>query len=270
MSAREQMTQHSTVEIDLPSTSREALAGYDWQRQTIGASGASVFRLEASGKSTLFLKTEETGDFAELPDEVARLRWLGGQGVPCPEVIVFETHAGLHWLLMTALPGGDLVTQEVPAAEAIAIIADALRRLHALDIASCPFDHRLSRRIPLARARMEAGVVDVEDFDDEWLGQSAETVFEQVLARRPASEELVVTHGDASMPNFIAEGGRFTGFIDCSRLGVADRYQDLGILCWSIHLNLGPEWVAPFLELYGLPDADPARLSYYQLLDEFF
>lgn len=42
------------------------------------------------------------------------------------------------------------------------------------------------------------------------------------------------------------------------------------LACLSIHFNLGEKWIAPFLELYGLPDADPARLSYYQLLDEFF
>ncbi|WP_439502678.1 APH(3')-II family aminoglycoside O-phosphotransferase [Aminobacter ciceronei] len=265
------MTQHAHVEMDLPALLREALASYSWDRQTIGHSNAGVFKLTAAGKPTLFLKTEATGDFAELPDEVARLRWLGGQDIPCPEVLAFETHAGTHWLLMTAVAGQDLVSHEVPPEQAIAIMANALRRLHALDIASCPFDHRLSARIEVARTRMVAGVVDVEDFDDEWLGQPAEVVFEQLLARRPAGkEDLVVTHGDASMPNFIADGGRFSGFIDCSRLGVADRCQDLGILCWSIHFNLGQQWVAPFLERYGLPDAEPARLAYYQLLDEFF
>ncbi|PWK63887.1 APH(3')-II family aminoglycoside O-phosphotransferase [Aminobacter sp. AP02] len=264
------MTQHSALETDLPASLRGALAGYDWQRQTIGASGAGVFRLEAACKPALFLKCEESGPFAELPDEVARLRWLGAQGIPCPEVIVFETHGGHNWLLMSALGGRDLVSQETAPDKAIAIMAEALRTLHALDISTCPFDHRLAARIALAKTRMEAGIIDEDDFDEEWLGQSAETVFEQVLLRRPTSEELVVTHGDASMPNFIAEGERFTGFIDCSRLGVADRHQDLGIACWSIHLNLGPEWIAPFLALYGLPEADAARLSYYQLLDEFF
>jgi aminoglycoside 3'-phosphotransferase-2 len=261
---------HASFEIDLPVSLREALVGYSWDRQTIGHSDAGVFKLAADGKPTLFLKTEGTGDFAELPDELARLRWLGSQGIPCPEVIVFETHAGHNWLLMSAVTGQDLVSQQTAPDEAIVVMANALRRLHALDAATCPFNHSLGQRIAVAKARVDAGEVDEDDFDDERLGQTAQQVFEELVARRPQFENLVVTHGDASMPNFMADGGRFTGFIDCSRLGVADRHQDLALACWSIQYNLGEEWVAPFLVLYGLPDADVAKLSYYQLLDEFF
>lgn len=264
------MTKHASFEIDLPVSLREALVGYSWDRQTIGHSNAGVFKLAAYGRPTLFLKTEEAGEFAELPDEVARLRWLGGQGIPCPEVIVFETHAGQNWLLMSAVAGRDLVSQRTSPDKAIAIMADALRQLHALDVAACPFDHRLERRIAVAKARVEAGEVDEHDFDDERMGQTAQQVFEELRARRPAAESLVVTHGDASMPNFMADGDRFSGFIDCSRLGVADLHQDLALACWSIQYNLGEEWVAPFLALYGRPDADEAKLTYYQLLDEFF
>ncbi|MDH4988444.1 aminoglycoside 3'-phosphotransferase [Aminobacter anthyllidis] len=264
------MTKHASFEIDLPVSLREALVGYSCDRQTIGHSDAGVFKLAADGRPTLFLKTEEAGEFAELPDEVARLRWLAGQGIPCPEVIVFETHAGQNWLLMSAVAGRDLVSQRTSPDKAIAIMADALRQLHALDVAACPFDHSLGRRIAVAKARVEAGEVDEDDFDDERLGQTAQQLFEELRARLPAAESLVVTHGDASMPNFMADGDRFSGFIDCSRLGVADLHQDLALACWSIQYNLGEEWIAPFLALYGRPDADEAKLTYYQLLDEFF
>lgn len=264
------MTQNSFVEIDIPDSLRDALSGCNWQRQTIGASGAGVFKLEAAGKPAMFLKTEEIDPFGELPDEVTRLRWLGSQGIPCPEVLAFEPHGGLHWLLMTALPGGDLVTQAVPATGAVALMAASLRRLHTLDASLCPFDHRLDRRIPLAKAHMEAGIVDEDDFDDERDGHTAQSAFAELLATRPESEDLVVTHGDACMPNYMAKDGRFTGFIDCARLGVADRHQDLALACWSIIHNLGQQWVEPFLAAYGMPDADAGKLAYYRLLDEFF
>lgn len=63
---------------------------------------------------------------------------------------------------------------------------------------------------------------------------------------------------------------RFSGFIDCGRLGVADRHQDLALACWSIRHNIDETWIGPFLKRYGLPEAEPAKLSWYRLLDEFF
>ena len=256
--------------IDLPHELRQRLSGYRWHRQTIGRSQAGVFRLAADGKPALFLKCERSSLFAELPSEAARLRWLAGQGIACPDVIALESHAGHDWLLMSAVAGEDLASAPIDPADVIDIMASALRDLHALDIGSCPFDHRLSRRIAVARARMEAGEVDESDFDDERQGWTAAKAFAELEALRPTTEDLVVTHGDACLPNFMAAQGRFSGFIDCGRLGVADRHQDLALACWSIRYNIGEIWIEPFLERYGPPEAEPAKLSWYRLLDEFF
>ncbi len=258
-------------EIDLPHGLRELLHGYTWDLQTIGRSVAGVFRLEAEGKPALFLKTEQARPFAELADEAARLRWLAGQGIACPRAMAFETHAGRDWLLMSAVAGHDLVS--APSADTgntIDIMARALRALHALDVRSCPFDHGLDKRIAMARARMEAGEVDESDFDDERQGRTAADAFAELLLLRPATQDLVVTHGDACLPNVMAAEGTFSGFIDCGRLGVADRHQDLALACWSIRHNLGEAWVQPFLDSYGFVEADPLKLAWYRLLDEFF
>ncbi|EEQ96518.1 Aminoglycoside 3'-phosphotransferase [Brucella intermedia LMG 3301] len=101
-------------------------------------------------------------------------------------------------------------------------------------------------------------------------GGTPQGVFEELLRLKPQSEDIVVTHGDACLPNFIADKDAFTGFIDCGRLGLADRHQDLALACWSIRYNLGEEWVAPFLATYGGPAIEEAKISYYRLLDEFF
>ena len=66
------------------------------------------------------------------------------------------------------------------------------------------------------------------------------------------------------------DGTAFTGFVDCARVGCADRYQDIALVCRSIEYDLGQEWVAPFLRTYGLPHVDDERLKFYRLLDEFF
>ncbi|WP_137932453.1 APH(3')-II family aminoglycoside O-phosphotransferase [Mesorhizobium comanense] len=257
-------------ENELPRGFRDRLSAYAWHRQTIGQSQAGVFRLVADGKPTLFLKCEQSGPFAELADEAARLRWLAGQGVACPDVIDLESHAGHDWLLMSAVAGEDLASAVIDPADVVEIMVGALRELHALDTSACPFDHRIEGRIATARARMEAGEVDESDFDDERQGRTAADAFAELIALRPQAEDLVVTHGDACLPNFMAAEGRFSGFIDCGRLGVADRHQDLALACRSIRHNLGEAWVKPFMERYGLPQAEPAKLSWYRLLDEFF
>ena len=201
---------------------------------------------------------------------MARLRWLAAQGVACPQVLEYTESGDHDWLLMTALPGSDLASSsELTPARITHVAAMALRSLHSLDPAHCPFDHCSAVRIGHARERMQAGLVDEDDFDDERMGQNAAQVFAALLQQRPAREDLVVTHGDACLPNLMAAHGVFTGFVDCGRLGMADRHQDLALAAWSIQYNLGAEWVTPFLDAYG-GVVDSGKLAFYRLLDEFF
>jgi aminoglycoside 3'-phosphotransferase-2 len=61
----------------------------------------------------------------------------------------------------------------------VAFAAEGLRKLHQLEITSCPFDGRIRTRIEQARIRMEAGLVDEDDFDEEHRNCRAETLFER-------------------------------------------------------------------------------------------
>ncbi|WP_085737875.1 APH(3')-II family aminoglycoside O-phosphotransferase [Rhizobium sp. CIAT894] len=255
----------------LPGALVDRLSGYRMERDALGRSAASVFRLEGEGLPVLYLKVEAMGPFGELADEAARLDWLKASGLPCPEVIAWESSGGRNRLLISALPGADLASAStLTPLMRVELLAAALLGLHRLPIASCPFDHRLENRIAAAKARMQAGIVDETDFDETRLGKSAETLFAELENRRPGREDLVVTHGDACLPNFIASAEGFSGYIDCSRLGVADRHQDIALACRSIAHNFGGALVQPFLDRYGLTTPDPARLHYFQLLDEFF
>ncbi|MGF6173156.1 APH(3') family aminoglycoside O-phosphotransferase [Ensifer sp. 4252] len=258
------------LDIDLPSNFTPLIAGYDCRKDSLGQSESSVFLFNAKDRLPLVLKVEEAGPFDELVDEAERLEWLGRQGMPCPRVIAREVYAQKNWLLMEAVEGIDLASSTLPASDQIVLMAEALRRMHALDVDTCPFDHRIGARVAIARLRAYAGIIDQTDFDDERLGKTAEDLFVELQARIPQEGKPVVTHGDACLPNIIVRDGRFAGFIDCSRLGVADPYQDLALTCRSIAYNLGEEWVQPFLDLYGIRRADPEKLDFYCLLDEFF
>ena len=245
-------------------------SGYRWLKAKGGLSDADVFELQAEGRPRLFVKAEKRGPFDELADEAVRLAWLRSMGMPCPEILAHVVDEGGSRLVMTALPGFDLGSAvALPPATVVEIIAEALARLHRIDAASCPFDHRARRRVDLARARMMAGLVNEEDFDESRQGRSAAEWFEKLLTIVPEDEDLVVTHGDACLSNLMAEAGAFTGFLDVGRLGVADRHQDLALATRDIAADFGPEWVEPFLRRYG-QNADPAKLDFFQLLDEFF
>jgi aminoglycoside 3'-phosphotransferase-2 len=91
-----------------------------------------------------------------------------------------------------------------------------------------------------------------------------------LFSTRPAHEDLVVAHGDACLPNFLARDGQLTGLIDCGRLGVADRYQDLALAARSISRNYGRAFIPAFFSAYGVDQPDEQKLAWYALLDEFF
>ena len=256
--------------MNIPEKWREQFPLALIEQQAIGESRADVFRLRRDNGPDLFLKAEPLVEHAELADEIERLHWLQQQGLPAPVVLDHMQENHHHWLLMSAMPGQDLASSSaLSAAQVIDVLATALRTLHQVPVAQCPFDHNLEQRITVAREHVDAGLIDGTDFDDERLGRSVRDVFAELLATRPATHDLVVTHGDACLPNFMAADAHFSGFIDCGRLGVSDRYQDLALAARSVERNLGREWVRPFFELYGV-EPDEQRMAFYCLLDEFF
>jgi aminoglycoside 3'-phosphotransferase-1 len=262
------------VAIETPASLAEMLAGYAWARDTVGESGGAVYRLFGRVDAPdLYLK-HGCGPIAEdVTDEVVRLRWLAGR-LPVPAVTGFVGAPGEAWLLMEAI-AGQTAYQVLEAAgeDDQGAIVDALalhlKRLHAIPVEDCPFtsDHRF--RLAKARVRLEAGLVDADDFDDERVGMTAQAVWDQMTALLPLAADTVVTHGDYSLDNLILRDGEVVGCIDVGRLGLADRYQDLAI-AWNGLGEFGPSLQERFLKSYGIDQPDEGKLRFHLMLDEFF
>ncbi|MBB5082526.1 aminoglycoside 3'-phosphotransferase [Nonomuraea endophytica] len=193
----------------------------------------------------------------EAVAEHARLVWLR-ERAGVAGVVAFEGD-----VLVTADTGVEtLAASDDPGAA----MGRALRELHAVPVADCPFDGRLDVLLAQARRNVVEGRVDADDFDDDNLGRTPTQVYERLLAERPDQEDLVVAHGDFTPSNVMTNGV----LIDLARLGVADRYRDLAIALRDLSGDFGPEAVAAFLSAYGLDAPDEAKLAYYRLIDELF
>lgn len=258
--------------IDLPASLAAMTAGYAWARDTVGESGGAVYRLFGdAGAPDLYLKHGRGAVAGDITDEMARLLWLAGR-VPVPAVRQFVGGPDAAWLLMEAIPGRTAY-QRLEAGENAEPIVDALarhlKRLHAIPVEDCPFasDHRF--RLARARTRLDAGLVDADDFDDEREGMTAQAVWDEMTALLPLAADTVVTHGDYSLDNLILRDGEVAGCIDVGRAGLADRYQDLAI-AWNCLGEFGRPLQARFLKCYGIDRPDEEKLRFHLMLDEFF
>jgi aminoglycoside 3'-phosphotransferase II len=254
----------------IPAELQTKLRGYEPVREAIGQSGDDVFRLEALSRPTLIVKVFDQKRDGHLGSEVARINWLRSVGIQAPCILDALATATSHWLVMECLPGANAAVAINEPATTVHVIATALAGLHAVPPDTCPFDETLSTKIGRAKTNVENNQVDVDDFDEDHRGVGAIELFNTMQSLRPRFEEIVVTHGDASLPNLMLNAGKFSGFVDCGKVGRADRYQDLALACHSIKFNLGAAWIAPFLRSYGITSVDEQRMRFYRMLDEFF
>lgn len=235
-----------------------------------GKSPAKVWRVRPERRTPLYVKFARRQAAFEIEQEERALRWLNASGIACARVVLGVREGDGYWLATSEIEGTSLdLASDMSPEQQIVLAAEALSTLHRLEVANCPFDQRFALQIDLARARVKAGLVDQDDFDAERADRSAAELLSDLLIMAPATEDLVVTHGDATFENLIVNDGRFAGFVDCGRLGVADRYRDLALTTRSIEHEFGLEGVEWFFAVYGHP-RDQHKIATFRLLDEFF
>ncbi|ESQ81786.1 hypothetical protein AEAC466_20400 [Asticcacaulis sp. AC466] len=257
----------------IPIVMSAQVNGYGWARDTIGESGAAVYRLDGKGRAPdFFLKHGKDAVADDVTDEMVRLGWLSGF-MPVSTVVQFVRTPNEAWLLMAAIQGKTAYQILAADPDARAAVVDALaaflRRLHAIPVNQCPFNSDHAFRLARARARIDAGLVETDDFDEEREGWTAEQVWEALQALLPFTPDPVVTHGDFSLDNLLIVDGEVIGCIDLGRVGIADRYQDLAIL-WNCLGEFDPSLQDRLFQQYGIPDPDPGKLQFHLILDELF
>jgi aminoglycoside 3'-phosphotransferase-1 len=142
-------------------------------------------------------------------------------------------------------------------------------------VESCPFINDHHRRLIRARAHLDAGRVDEDDFGAMHDGWSAQQVWNAMVALLPIDVDPVVTHGDFSLDNVIVTKNEATGdyqvvgCLDVGRAGVADQYQDLAILHDCLG-EFGSELQGRVFTQFGIAKVDDAKLRFHLALDEFF
>lgn len=254
--------------LTLPEALRRVLPAARWERVSHGESGAGVWRSQR-----YVVKVQPLGGLpsSTLRQERERLRWFSDR-VPVPVVVGYEVDGEHEYLATTRLPGVPMSDPDalLHPGRVVSLLARALRELHALPVRECPFTMTLPVTLRLARERVEAGVVDAADFHAESRGETAADLLSDLVRSRPAREDLVVTHGDACLPNFIVNGEYVEGLIDVGRAGIADRHADLALAWRSLIRNLDVEYAERFLDTYGRSLVDPEKLDYYRRLDDLF
>ncbi|WP_162294297.1 APH(3'') family aminoglycoside O-phosphotransferase [Mycobacteroides abscessus] len=244
-----------------------------WEPIVTGESGACVYR---SPDGSRYAKKGG----ADLAGERDRIEWLSAQRIPGPSVLEWATTSDGPLLITSAVPGvpADQLDSE-DLGRAWSAIAAAVRDLHALPTAGCPFSRGLAAMATLARDVVARDAVNPDFLTDEDRERPATELLCRVVAelpRRLAQEpdDLVVCHGDLCLPNIVIAPGGFSvaGFIDLGRLGLADRHADLALLFANARETWpGDGWVTAaaherFLNRYGA-SADPERLAFYLRLD---
>lgn len=258
----------------LPPAIAAHTAGKPFRLDATGLSGSTVAIFE-----DMVAKCEPVSEESE--NHLAMLRWLEGK-IEAPRVIETVVQEGFRWVLMTRLRG------EMACADSfrrdphrmVRVLADAMKRLWAVDVVGCPVAQSPRAKLERARKTVEAGKVDMELVDPDTFGpegfSSPAELLRWLEAHMPDCEP-VLTHGDFCLPNVFLRDWQFSGFLDLGRSGAGDKWTDIAI-CWrSLRDNFGGHYgeaVAGFHpdELFGALgiEKDEERLKYYLLMDELF
>ena len=208
---------------------------------------------------------------ATVEAEERRSRWLEARATNVARVEVVVD----NWMVSTipdGVPGHQPELHTEPDRLPMALGA-TLRRLHELDPVSCPFIRPWSQVVDQLREAIEAGRLDPARLRPPYDRYPPDRLVELLHLGRPATEDLVVTHGSPGLSNLFVSTTDTHDTTDgpigvggLHRLGIADRHSDLAVVHYQLSAAYGPEAVIGFYEGYGLTP-NLVVLDHYLMID---
>lgn len=240
------------------------------KENTTGLTGARIIESD-----DIVIKIEQF--HYESKREVDTLRFLQDK-VPVPRLIDYLVEDNTSYIVMSKLHGKMAFDKSYISKPDILIkhLADAIKRLWAIDINTCPLTNHLTDKLSYAKHLIDTNQIHRDEIDYRWLQHeninSVESLYQWLLINQP-KEDLVFTHGDFCLPNVIFAENQLVGYIDLGRAGVADRYQDIALCARSLSYNLGVQLhdqiIIKFLQEFKFP-ISWEKMMYYIILDELF
>jgi aminoglycoside 3'-phosphotransferase II len=230
--------------------------------------GISLLR-PAGPKRALLVLHQRAPDTTAVLDEADRLSWLAGRG-PAPAVLASgRADEGDEVIVLRLAADAAPATLGHPMGPEALIegLAAALRSLHALDTAQCPFDaaDRLGSRVA---GRIERGEIEAAP-SGPYAGREPRelaALFEELCADLGPGDKPAFIHGGLLTDRVWFDPSGALTFTGWRHGGMGDRHLDLAAAAALATQLYGPALVAPLLDAYGLDDVDLRRLDAHQLL----
>ena len=189
----------------------------------------------------------------------------GADAAPGPELEA-DLEAGPG---ASGVPAAELALLGTDVRELIDLVADALRALHAVDVAGCPFDAGIGALLSEATERVASGQATVDRFDPPYQRHSPTELLDLVQAGRPSEpSHPTLVHGTARLGHLLVVHGAASEWTDLARSGLGDPYRDLATLAVDLAGTVSGEALGPFVDRYGLDRVDVARLDWHVTLDQ--
>jgi aminoglycoside phosphotransferase len=115
------------------------------------------------------------------------------------------------------------------------VFCEVFNYLYSFNLIDCIYVNTFEMELENIRKNYNNAKINKDDLKKVGFSSKKEAL--NYLERNKPEEEFVLSHGDLCLPNVFAIGDQFSGFVDCGRMGIADKYVDIVDCCESLYHN---------------------------------